>query len=171
MLIRPRCGCRTSLLAFRRKGFEVKSVLCGTQPPIPHFQNFSAAGFGAGAFLRLSALLLAFHLRFERSRQSRGVPTGKWWLVSSGVVCRSKSHGIAGAASRDLAAAPRHEEEAHREAIPALDPAIFHQWPPGGRVVKPAAAPQELMILIPAFNEVGAIAGVIHEVRAVMPGV
>jgi hypothetical protein len=26
------------------------------------------------------------------------------------------------------------------------------------------------LILIPAFNEVGAIAGVIHEVRGVMPG-
>jgi glycosyltransferase involved in cell wall biosynthesis len=34
--------------------------------------------------------------------------------------------------------------------------------------VKPAHGPGELLILIPAFNEVGAIAGVIREVRGVM---
>ncbi|MGB6945359.1 MAG: glycosyltransferase family 2 protein [Bryobacteraceae bacterium] len=34
--------------------------------------------------------------------------------------------------------------------------------------MKPAAGPNQLLILIPAFNEVGAIAGVIHEVRGVM---
>ena len=37
--------------------------------------------------------------------------------------------------------------------------------------MKPAAAPHQLLILIPAFNEVGAISGVVHEVRSVMPGV
>jgi glycosyltransferase involved in cell wall biosynthesis len=37
--------------------------------------------------------------------------------------------------------------------------------------VKPADAAHQLLILIPAFNEVGAIAGVIREVRAVMPEV
>jgi glycosyltransferase involved in cell wall biosynthesis len=35
--------------------------------------------------------------------------------------------------------------------------------------VKPAGGPHQLLILIPAFNEIGAIAGVIHEVRGVMP--
>jgi glycosyltransferase involved in cell wall biosynthesis len=35
--------------------------------------------------------------------------------------------------------------------------------------VKPAVGPGQLLILIPAFNEVGAIAGVIHEVQAVVP--
>jgi glycosyltransferase involved in cell wall biosynthesis len=35
--------------------------------------------------------------------------------------------------------------------------------------VKPALGPDQFLILIPAFNEVGAIAGVIHEVRAVVP--
>jgi glycosyltransferase involved in cell wall biosynthesis len=35
--------------------------------------------------------------------------------------------------------------------------------------VKPAIGPHQLLILIPAFNEVGAIAGVIHEVRGVVP--
>jgi glycosyltransferase involved in cell wall biosynthesis len=34
--------------------------------------------------------------------------------------------------------------------------------------VKPAGGPDQLLILIPAFNEVGAIAGVIREVRGVM---
>jgi glycosyltransferase involved in cell wall biosynthesis len=34
--------------------------------------------------------------------------------------------------------------------------------------VKPARGPDQLLILIPAFNEVGAIAGVIREVRGVM---
>lgn len=37
--------------------------------------------------------------------------------------------------------------------------------------MKPASGPQQLLILIPAFNEVGAIAGVIHEVRNIMPGI
>jgi glycosyltransferase involved in cell wall biosynthesis len=37
--------------------------------------------------------------------------------------------------------------------------------------VRPAEAPHQLLILIPAFNEVGAIAGVVREVRGVMPGV
>jgi glycosyltransferase involved in cell wall biosynthesis len=37
--------------------------------------------------------------------------------------------------------------------------------------VKPADASHQLLILIPAFNEVGAIAGVVGEVRGVMPGV
>jgi glycosyltransferase involved in cell wall biosynthesis len=37
--------------------------------------------------------------------------------------------------------------------------------------VKPAQASHQLLILIPAFNEVGAIAGVVREVRGVMPGV
>jgi glycosyltransferase involved in cell wall biosynthesis len=37
--------------------------------------------------------------------------------------------------------------------------------------VKPAQASHQLLILIPAFNEVGAIAGVVSEVRGVMPGV
>jgi len=35
--------------------------------------------------------------------------------------------------------------------------------------VKPAAGPGQFLILIPAFNEVGAIAGVIREVRSVVP--
>lgn len=35
--------------------------------------------------------------------------------------------------------------------------------------VKPASGPSQLLILIPAFNEVAAIAGVIQEVRAAMP--
>jgi hypothetical protein len=35
--------------------------------------------------------------------------------------------------------------------------------------VKPASAPQQLLILIPAFNEVGAIATVVAEVRNVVP--
>ena len=35
--------------------------------------------------------------------------------------------------------------------------------------MKPAGGPHQLLILIPAFNEIGAIAGVIHEVRGVMP--
>ena len=34
--------------------------------------------------------------------------------------------------------------------------------------MKPALEPHQLLILIPAFNEVGAISGVIHEVRGVM---
>jgi glycosyltransferase involved in cell wall biosynthesis len=37
--------------------------------------------------------------------------------------------------------------------------------------VRPAGAPHQLLILIPAFNEVGAIAGVVREVRGVMPGI
>jgi glycosyltransferase involved in cell wall biosynthesis len=37
--------------------------------------------------------------------------------------------------------------------------------------VRPAVQPQQLLILIPAFNEVAAIAGVIHEVREVLPDV
>jgi glycosyltransferase involved in cell wall biosynthesis len=37
--------------------------------------------------------------------------------------------------------------------------------------VRPAQASHQLLILIPAFNEVGAIAGVVREVRDVMPGV
>ncbi len=35
--------------------------------------------------------------------------------------------------------------------------------------MKPASGPHQLLILIPAFNEVGAIAGVIREVRGVVP--
>jgi glycosyltransferase involved in cell wall biosynthesis len=35
--------------------------------------------------------------------------------------------------------------------------------------VKPARGPHQLLILIPAFNEIGAIARVIREVRGVMP--
>ncbi len=35
--------------------------------------------------------------------------------------------------------------------------------------MKPAACTTTVMILIPAFNEAGAVAGVIHEVRQVMP--
>jgi hypothetical protein len=37
--------------------------------------------------------------------------------------------------------------------------------------VKPAGGPNQLLILIPAFNEVAAISGVIREVRGVMPEV
>ena len=37
--------------------------------------------------------------------------------------------------------------------------------------MRQAAQPQQLLILIPAFNEVAAIAGVIHEVRQVLPDV
>ena len=37
--------------------------------------------------------------------------------------------------------------------------------------MKPAAAPHQLLILVPAFNEIGAIAGVVREVQGVMPGV
>jgi glycosyltransferase involved in cell wall biosynthesis len=35
--------------------------------------------------------------------------------------------------------------------------------------VKPAGGPHQLLILIPAFNEAGAVAGVIQEVRSVVP--
>jgi glycosyltransferase involved in cell wall biosynthesis len=35
--------------------------------------------------------------------------------------------------------------------------------------VKAAAGPHQLLILIPAFNEIGAIAGVVQEVRSVVP--
>ena len=37
--------------------------------------------------------------------------------------------------------------------------------------MKPARGPDQLLILIPAFNEVGAIGGVIQEVRGVIPDV
>ncbi len=37
--------------------------------------------------------------------------------------------------------------------------------------MSPATASHQLLILIPAFNEIGAISGVVHEVRGVMPGV
>ena len=37
--------------------------------------------------------------------------------------------------------------------------------------MKPASGPDQLLVLIPAFNEVDAIAGVIHEVRGVLPDV
>jgi len=37
--------------------------------------------------------------------------------------------------------------------------------------VRPAGGPDQLLILIPAFNEEGAIAGVIREVHQVLPGV
>ena len=37
--------------------------------------------------------------------------------------------------------------------------------------MKPAGGPNQLLVLIPAFNEEGAIAGVIREVREVLPGV
>jgi glycosyltransferase involved in cell wall biosynthesis len=36
--------------------------------------------------------------------------------------------------------------------------------------VKPAGGPDQFLVLIPAFNEVGAIGGVIQEVRGVVPG-
>ncbi len=36
--------------------------------------------------------------------------------------------------------------------------------------MKPAGGPHQFLVLIPAFNEVGAIAGVIREVRGVVPG-
>ena len=73
------------------------------------------------------------------------------------------------AISRDLATAPRDEAPANRQTISPPDPALFHQSPSGGRAVKPAGGPEQLLILIPAFNEVGAIAGVIQEVRGVVP--
>ena len=90
--------------------------------------------------------------------------------VQSSLVCRSRPSRIARAISRDLAAAPRDEAPPDRQTIPPPDPALLHQSASGGRAVKPAGGPHaDFLILIPAFNEVGAIAGVIREVRSVVP--
>ena len=51
------------------------------------------------------------------------------------------------------------------------DPQVRDQPAPGSRIVRPAVGPNQLLVLIPAFNEEGAIAGVIREVHEVLPGV
>ena len=66
--------------------------------------------------------------------------------------------------------APQDEATPYRQTIPTPDPALLHQSASGGCSVKPAGGPHQFLVLIPAFNEVGAIAGVIREVRGVVPG-
>ena len=52
-----------------------------------------------------------------------------------------------------------------------IDPPVFHQPPTGGRSVRRATQSDQVMILIPAYNEEGAVADVIREVNQVMPNV
>ena len=68
-------------------------------------------------------------------------------------------------------AAARDEAAIHAQAIPAPDSPVLHQPAPGGRAVKKAGQPNQVMILIPAYNEEGAVADVIREVNQVMPRV
>jgi len=49
-----------------------------------------------------------------------------------------------------------------------LHPALLHHPAPSGGAVRPASGPGQLLILIPAFNEAGAISDVIREVRQLM---
>src|SRR5579864_8909889 len=69
-----------------------------------------------------------------------------------------------------MEAARRSETAADSATIQAVDSQIQHQPAPGGGTVRQAQNRSELMILIPAFNEVGAIASVIEEVQKVAPG-
>src|SRR5689334_563427 len=70
-----------------------------------------------------------------------------------------------------MEAAACDEAAIRHQAIPAADPAVLHQPAPGGCTVRKAGGPNELLILIPAFNEQGAVGDVIREVHEVMPNV
>ncbi len=67
--------------------------------------------------------------------------------------------------------APATQAPPHREAVPAPDPALHDFAAPGGCVVRPSNGADNFLILIPAFNEEGAIGDVVAEVRQVMPNV
>src|SRR5262249_44547637 len=69
-----------------------------------------------------------------------------------------------------VARTPRHETPAFSGAIPPSSPDVPHFAAPGSRSVKPTQKTYKLLILIPAFNESGAIANVVREVRETVPG-
>jgi glycosyltransferase involved in cell wall biosynthesis len=66
-------------------------------------------------------------------------------------------------------ATPHDEAAIHAQTISTADPPLLDHSTAGGGTVRPAAGPNQLLILIPAFNEAGAISDVIREVRQVMP--
>ena len=67
--------------------------------------------------------------------------------------------------------AAQDEAAIHTEAVSKIDSPFLHQPPTGGGSVRKATRPDQLMILIPAYNEEGAVADVIREVNQVMPHV
>ena len=64
----------------------------------------------------------------------------------------------------------------HSNRVPGSAPAALDHRPAGGRAVTPAVnqavdqSAKRLLILIPAFNEEGAVGGVVKEVRSAVPG-
>src|SRR5580698_3588405 len=170
MPVRSRGASGASLFALCGPRFRAQSILRGAQSPVRDFQEFSCCRFAAGSLLCDVALLLASSLRSQRAGQGSRVSTRRRQLRSAALVCGAQPFRIAAAISPDLGAAPRDEATAYRQAIPTLDPALLHSSASGGCSVKPAGAPDQFLVLIPAFNEVGAIAGVIREVRGVVPG-
>src|ERR1700676_873854 len=164
-----RAGCRggASLFALGGQGFGAEGILCGAESPVSCREKFAFPGSVERAILHAGSLFLAHCVCASRPRKGRRIPGRR-----EGAADRvTRPFRDAGTIPRVMEAATQDEAAIHAQAISTIDSAFFYQPAPGGCPVRRATQPNQLMILIPAFNEEGAVADVIREVNEVMPRV
>ena len=151
-------GGRASLFALGRKGFGAESILCRAQSSVPGGEEFSDAGSAARAVLFHGALFLARRFCACRAAAKRpsfsahGNPAERSCLCT----CCGPIWNCCGAFPVFVEAAPRdRKRRLTRRQFRRLMRAL-HDFPaPGGCAVKPGNSTDNLLILIPAFNEAG----------------
>ena len=136
-------------------------------------KNFPARDLLLAPFYSAGALLLACGLRAAGPGEGGRIPAGRQHRRAIAALCSARLPGDCSRAFPQLLRQRRRDETPpHPRAVSPPDPPILDQTSPGGRAVKQAAGtdqPDKFLVLIPAFNEAGAIAGVVREVRQVVP--
>ncbi len=181
MALPLRAGGRggASLLALGGPRLAAEGILRGTQPPVRAGQELSGAHAGRGAIRFAGAILLAFAIYAARPRRGRPVSAGGrrrrgacrlYVLRAHAALLRNAPRPCCASAARSAARA--RVTPAHLPPAAAL---AFHFGAPGGAAVTlpamPTPAPSgSLLIIVPAYNEEGAVGGVVRAIHAAMPG-
>src|SRR6185437_487283 len=171
MPLRSGSDRRASLLAFGWTRLGTEGVLCGAQPAFSDREEFSGKPPVACAALLIVPLLLALPVRPAGRRRGRTIRAGESRRRRSCVLRISRLRRVVPPCSETLARAPHHSAHTPPNDTP-VSPADSPLWnfvPAGCGAVRSANGPDDVLILIPAFNEEAAIGQVIREVRQYMP--
>ena len=156
-------------------GLAAQGVLRGAQPPVRPGEKFSGPNAAGGAVRHPGPLRLAFLVSAAGPRQRGAFPRRRPRRPENGMVCAARARRLASPRCRDCGAQRR---EIRRRA--RITPAIFRhlmRMPRDQRAERwlhlmiRATGPDSLLVIVPAFNEDGAIANVVRSVHRSMPGV
>src|SRR5580704_13406775 len=155
------------VLQISRSRVASEGLLRGAKPALHSDQEFSFFDARAGEVFRVRALLLARGVYDHANRQGRGVSRIRPSAVAAPVSGFARPRVGRGPITISFSGAPAHFQNAppQLEGVSRAAGRAFDRSAEGCRTVS------GLLVLIPAYNEEGAIGGVVNEVRAVMPGV